>query len=120
MFGKRNYGMRYRLTTLATALILSMVLGLSCAYSQTTNISGIINIYTPVLAYGPCQNFVTVGSSAGFVAGDTVLIIQMQGAIIDETNTAAYGTVSNYNGAGLFEKAVIQSVAGNSVYFVND
>lgn len=88
--------------------------------AQTTNITGVINTYTPVLTQGPCANVITVGNPAGFAVGDTVLIIQMQGAIIDQTNSSAYGTINNYNGAGLFEKAQIQSIAGNTIYFVHD
>jgi hypothetical protein len=111
--GPRNF-------RIAVALLVGAILLPFHLLSQTSTITGIINIYTPVLSYGPCANFVTVGSSAGFAVGDTVLLIQMQGAIIDQTNTAAYGTISNYNGAGLFEKAEIQGISGNSVYFTQN
>src|SRR5687768_15073731 len=77
------------------------------------SIGGTINTYTAVTFPGPCPNKLTVADGTGFTAGNTVIIIQMQGAVIDETNTAAFGTITSYNSAGLWEKAVISSVAGN-------
>ena len=45
-------------------------------------------------------------------AGDLLLVIQMQGASIDTSNTAQYGTVTALNGAGLHEFVTVASVAG--------
>lgn len=112
--------MEIRISRLAIRFLLGMLAIWGVAFAQTTNISGVINIYTPVLTQGPCANVITVSSSAGFSVGDTVLIIQMQGAIIDQTNTAAYGTISNYNGAGSFEKAEIQAIAGGTIHLTQD
>src|SRR5688500_17690544 len=107
----------YKVGLVITALwlICSTILG-----AQTSNISGIINIYTAVTATGTCPNQITVNNTAGFSAGNTVLIMQMKGATIDQTNTAAFGTVTSYNNSGLFEKAVILNVNGNQIYFTND
>lgn len=84
-----------------------------------TNISGTINTYTAVTAFDTiCPNHnITVASGAGFGAGDTVLIIQMQGATINETNTASFGDVTNYNDAGNYEFLIISAVAGNVITF---
>jgi hypothetical protein len=112
--------MDIKISHLAKRFLLGVLAIWGIAFSQTTNITGIINIYTPVLTQGPCANVITVGSSAGFEVGDTVLIIQMQGAIIDESNSAAYGTISSYNGAGFFEKAEIQAIAGGTIHLTND
>lgn len=84
-----------------------------------TPVGGVINIYTPVTAIDPCTNSVTVGSSTGFGVGDRVLLIQMKGASIDQTNTAAFGNVTNYNNAGNYEMATVASVNGNNIQFVN-
>jgi hypothetical protein len=112
--------MELRVLRLAFGLaLLALCLQLS-AFGQTSTISGVINIYTPVLSQGPCANVITVASSAGFNVGDTVLIIQMQGATIDQTNTASFGNISSYNSAGLFEKAEILSISGGTVYFTQD
>src|SRR5688500_847376 len=106
-----------KLSLLVVCLCLAWV---NSIYAHTSNISGTINIYTAVTAPCLCPNQITVASSAGFSAGNTVLIIQMQGATIDQTNTAAFGTITAYNNCGLFEKAVILSISGNDIYFTND
>ena len=41
----------------------------------------VINIYTEVLAYDICTNQITVANDSGYFVGDTVLLIQMKGAI---------------------------------------
>ena len=90
------------------------------AFSQTgTSISGVINIYTPVNAINTCTNTVTVGSAAGFNIGDRVMIIQMKGATIDQTNTPTFGDITSYGGAGTYEMGNIASIAGTTIKFVN-
>ena len=85
-----------------------MFCAIASAYSQNTNISGVINDYTSVSAiYG---NSVTVGSSAAFSVGDLVLLIQMQGATINESNNASFGDVVSLNSAGYYEFARICAV----------
>lgn len=49
--------------------------------------------------------------------GDLVLIIQMQGADINTTNTSAYGTITNYNNVGNYELKTVYNVSGNTIYF---
>lgn len=102
-----------------TLAILSLLYVIPVS-SQTVGISGIINIYTPVVQFYPCSNAFEVGSTAGFAVGDTVLLIQMQGAVINQSNSASYGTVTDYNSAGLYEKGVIQSITANDIYFTKD
>ena len=64
--------------------------------ASTININGVINDYTPVLSFDPCRNILTVEDGTKYKSGDTVLLIQMKGAVIDSTNTAAFGTITNY------------------------
>ena len=78
--------------------------------AKAQTISGIINNYAHVIAIDTCLNTATVASTTGFNVGDSVLIIQMKGAIIDTTNTANYGTILSLNGAGQFEIASILSM----------
>ncbi|MDW8159331.1 MAG: hypothetical protein RML72_10730, partial [Bacteroidia bacterium] len=66
-------------------------------------ISSCPNAYAKVTAINLCDNSVTVSSTNGFNVGDKVLIIQMKGATIDQTNTANYGNILNYNSAGNYE-----------------
>ncbi len=75
----------------------------------------IINKYAAVLAYDPCHNTITVDTATGFGVGDTILLIQMQGATIDTTNTAAFGSVLSYNSAGNYELNTIESMTGNVI-----
>ncbi|MEO6539347.1 MAG: PKD domain-containing protein, partial [Ferruginibacter sp.] len=79
----------------------------------------IINDYTPVLAIGLCDNKLTVEDATRFNVGDTVLLIQMKGAIIDSTNTAAFGTISDYKNAGNYEFNFVKSKVGNVIELKN-
>jgi hypothetical protein len=74
------------------------------AKSQTP-ISGIVNDYTNVVSVNPstCESTLTVGDASLFAPGDKAVIIQMKGADVDLTNTAAFGGITNYNSAGLYE-----------------
>ncbi len=93
---------------------------LSCSYTfAQVNLSGIINKYAKVTAVDAAQNMVTVSDLAGLKICDTVLIMQMKGAAINQTNTVDYGTVTNYNGAGNYEKAIIYNIVGNTIFFRN-
>ncbi|MBK9247204.1 MAG: hypothetical protein IPM69_03610 [Ignavibacteria bacterium] len=86
-----------------------------------TQVSGIVNIYTPIVTIdnNPCTPSVNVENSSGFFSGDKVLIIQMQGASIDQTNTAQYGTMSAYNNAGNYEFSRIKSINGPTIYLLD-
>lgn len=87
--------------------------------SVTSNISTVINTYTPVLGFNPCDNKLTVEDGSTFNTGDTVLMIQMKGAVIDSTNTAAFGSITNYNNAGNYEFNYVKSKAGNVIELKN-
>lgn len=84
--------------------------------SAQTDISGIINDYTKVTALYTCNNYLTVASSAAFNPGDHVLLIQMQGATIDETQSATFGTITGMGNAGNYEFNEILSITGNDIY----
>ncbi|MDB5279454.1 MAG: hypothetical protein JWR61_4409 [Ferruginibacter sp.] len=85
----------------------------SCA--KIISDSLIINTYTPVIAFNPCENNITVEDASTFNIGDTVLMIQMKGAVIDSSNTAAFGNITNYKNAGNYEFNYVKSKAGNIV-----
>ena len=82
-------------------------------------VSGIINEYTPVTDFNPCNNSVTVGNSAPFEAGDRALIIQMKGATVDLSNSPAFGNITNLGDAGNYEFVEIAAVNGNDIQFTN-
>ena len=79
----------------------------------------VVNLYTEVLAYDICTNQITVANDTGYFVGDTVLLIQMKGAVIDTSNTAAFGTILDYRNAGNYEFNFISQKSGNVLTFKN-
>lgn len=78
---------------------------------------------TTISSFDAVNPILTVADASGFVPGDEVLIIQMQGADLVTTDGATYGSVSNYDGAGSYELGIICEVAGNDItldYFVEN
>ncbi|MBL0201057.1 MAG: PKD domain-containing protein [Chitinophagaceae bacterium] len=88
----------------------------SCAITQS---SVIINAYTPIMALNPCNNTLTVEEGTAYNVGDTVLLIQMKGAVIDSTNTAGFGTITDYKNAGNYEYNYVKSKTGNIIELKN-
>ncbi len=80
----------------------------------------IINDYTPVISYIPCNNALLVEDASAFKIGDTVLLIQMKGAFIDSSNTATFGNVVNYNNAGNYEFNYVKQKNGNQISLKNN
>jgi hypothetical protein len=82
-------------------------------------IGGVINSYAAVLnvstSIGCSPMVLFVDDAAGFIPGDFALVIQMQGAVIDESNSDNFGNVTSLNSTGLFEKVEIMSVNGNEI-----
>ncbi|MBK6823914.1 MAG: gliding motility-associated C-terminal domain-containing protein [Saprospiraceae bacterium] len=77
-------------------------------------ISGIINKYSPV--FDICnKNVVSVEDPKLFDIGNKVLIIQMQGAQIDETNTIDFGNIQNIRNSGNYEINEIGNINGNKI-----
>lgn len=81
--------------------------------------SVIINDYTPVVSFDVCTNNLRVEDASAFKTGDTVLIIQMKGAVIDSSNTASFGTINNYRNAGNYEFNYVKSKSGNIIELKN-
>ncbi|MCK6694302.1 MAG: PKD domain-containing protein [Thermoanaerobaculia bacterium] len=84
--------------------------------SQTTQLSGIINRYAAVRAIDTCSGRIEVSDTAGFRAGHSILLIQMQGALISGDNNGTFGQVTDLNSAGRFERAVVDSVAVDALF----
>jgi gliding motility-associated-like protein len=86
----------------------------------------VVNIYTPLnIDANPGDLFIGCVSTAGFSVGDLIMIIQMQGAsvnaskayFIDTSMTlpqdTSMGYVTNYNQAGNYEFAEVNSMGSN-------
>src|SRR6185436_10381558 len=65
------------------------------SFSQTTNISGIVNSYHSVLGISTIA--AKLDNVSGLAYGNTVLIIQMKGASIITTNTSTFGDTTSLN-----------------------
>lgn len=98
---------------------LSILLILVRSLTAQVNISGVINIYTVVDSVNNCTNQLYTQSAEGFTIGDRVLLIQMQGAEVNLTNTASFGNIINYNNAGNYELATISDISGDIISFEN-
>jgi hypothetical protein len=82
-------------------ILLFLIVLSNTLLAQNTDILGVVNQYTDVSSISGTT--INVGSSASFSVGDYALLIQMQGATIDETNSASFGDVLNTNSAGNYE-----------------
>jgi hypothetical protein len=87
------------------------------SFSQTTNISGIVNSYHSVIDISATA--AKLDNVSGLAYGNTVLVIQMKGASINTSNTSSFGDTTSLNYAGNYEIATICSVSNDSVYFFN-
>jgi hypothetical protein len=95
------------------------------------NIAGIINTYYPATGtVNAGDKSITLGSprgnSVGLAAGDTVMIIQIQDAVIDSSNSLDYGDgapagtpdasgSTDIHQTGLYEFAGVESISGNTL-----
>ena len=82
------------------------------------NISGVVNTYHKVTAINTTTNALTLSSAAGLSPGVKVLIIQMKGATIDNTNTATFGNITALSNAGNYEFNYVCGVNGNDILLV--
>jgi PKD repeat protein len=86
-------------------------------FLSSQNISGIINKYAAITAVDTCAGQINVNSTTGFVVGDKVLLIQMLGATIKQTNGSEFGDITNLRSVGKHEINQIDSISGNIVFF---
>ncbi len=78
-------------------------------HSFAQSISGVVNLYAEITNISGAD--ITIATTAGFVTGDRVLVIQMQGAEVDETDTDTFGDILSYNSAGNYEFADVIEVS---------
>jgi len=86
------------------------------ALRAQTSISGTINAYAAVTAIDYCAAKLTLANAGSFQQGQAVLLIQMQGATIDQSNSSGFGTVTDPGNAGKYERGRIQQISGNEVF----
>ncbi|HUR10462.1 MAG TPA: hypothetical protein VM012_03795, partial [Flavitalea sp.] len=98
-------------------LILFLII-LTTGYYQLfgQSISGIVNTYYKVTAINPATNILTLPSTAGLSAGTRVMLIQMKGATVNNTNSAAFGDITTPNLAGNYEINTICDLTATTVF----
>lgn len=79
------------------------------------NVSGVANSYYAISSIDNQTVTLTTSPTAGITMGDTLLLIQMQGASIDNSNSDDYGDVTSYNGAGKYELVVACEITSTTV-----
>ncbi len=89
------------------------------ALCNPPGVESIINSYTPVISLNTCDNKIAVEDTTTFNTGDTVLLIQMKGAVIDSSNTSSFGTVTDYKNSGNYEFNYVKSKTGNVIELKN-
>jgi len=100
------------------ALCIILAFSAFISHAQGSKVlTGIINNYAKVIKYHPCTKSVDVIGVFGFAPNQKILMIQMQGALIDTTNTPGFGTILNYRNAGNSEVLVIDSIKGSTIIF---
>jgi len=72
--------------------------------------------YTAVQGIDYCTAAIHVEDTEGFEAGMAVILIQMNGAQIQDGNNSAFGTVTDLRNAGLYEKGQIDRISNDTVY----
>lgn len=96
---------------------------------STATVSGIVNSYYPGVSAPAGSTTITVGtidttgggSSTPIAPGNLILVMQMQDADLNTTNTSSYGGsapgtgYTALNGAGVYEYAVVSSVSGATI-----
>ncbi len=106
-------------------ILLFLLIISKIAYAQTIiekpqhDVPLVVNEYTEVLAFNICTNEITVANATLYNTGDTVLMIQMKGAVIDTSNTSAFGSIINYKNAGNYEMNYISAKVGNIITLKN-
>ena len=106
------------MVTLLPAFAVAQTPGRDGAYEATT-IGEVVNRYAvlddDVSAEATAITVTDIADLAGLAAGDLLMIIQMQGASIDTDNNGSYGTVTDLNGAGLYEFVTVGAVSENDI-----
>lgn len=98
---------------------LLILWSITSGFSQDATFSGVINTYHSISNIDECTAGVSIDHTNELSVGQKVLIIQMQGASINESNNAGFGDISSIGSCGLFELAVIDSISNNEIFLEN-
>ena len=96
-------------------LIPFLCLSIAFGTFAQTSISGTPNVYTNLASQDFCTNTITVTDGSVFTENMGIIIIQMQGANLDLSNSDSYGDITDLNGAGQYEYNRIVEINGNDL-----
>ncbi|HLP27792.1 MAG TPA: T9SS type A sorting domain-containing protein [Candidatus Didemnitutus sp.] len=88
-------------------------------FAPPSLISGEINSHEAIAEIFPCDSTVRMRQPTQFRVGEEVLMIQMKGARIIETDDSTYGTITDMNGAGCAEFLVIGAITNDRITFTS-
>jgi PKD repeat protein len=94
-----------------------LVLFLSLFFSINNTLfsqSAYQNSFAQVMSLDTC-GVIKVTKTVGFEIGDEAILIQMKGAVVNEQDNAAFGSITNLGSAGLYEIITIDTIIGNSI-----
>ncbi len=100
-------------------LVLLLCFSVFISVIQAQNeLTGVINAYAEVEAIEPenCYLRLQVSDTTGFTGIEQVVIIQMQGATINTSNSSSFGDLTNIGSAGLYEIGQVDSVGANDLF----
>lgn len=86
------------------------------SFSQTTNLSGVVNTYHKVIEIIPSKACLRVANPSGLNVNTLIMVVQMKGAAINTSNSSAFGDTTSLNGAGNYEIGTICYMIGDSVF----
>lgn len=104
---------------LSLFLSCNLFLTLAVGQNQPSMLSGVINQYSPVRAFDYCKNAAVIDDTSVYEVGQSVILIQMQGAAIDIRNEPTFGQIINARNAGKYEKATIFAINQDTIFFQN-
>lgn len=98
--------------------LLTFMINMSAAHSQSRNLSGIVNKYAQVThIINPCM--IRVTNISDFNVGDEVLFMLMKGGTLVTSNDSNFGNISNLRNAGLYELSYIDNIKGDTIELLN-
>ncbi len=103
-------------TVTGTNIIWNRYTSLASSITSGTNMATVTNIAD---LNGGAAGANNPYATSTIAYGDLIMVIKMQGASITTTNDASYGAITNLNGVGTYEIAVVSGVSGNTISICN-
>jgi PKD repeat protein len=104
-----------------SSILFFVVIQLSLkAQTQPQIIGGVINKYDRILTIDSCYMSVTVYNASQFPIGSKVLIIQINGARMQESDAPTFGVIQSLKNSGKYEINIVDSVSVNTIFLRNN